>query len=191
MITSANHKDHCQHCKKNISILLSTIFGEVQPEYDIDLPSQIDDYKNTNIYSSIYPIYKSLQNYRGHCAFVKARKLSKVDFFIPKEKIIIEIDESQHFTKPREIALSLYPKNDQFRFSIEKWKTLCRELNKRDNSPSFRDEQRAWYDTLRDFAPIFWGDGKVIRLYSREFAWCSLNHKNESDLEKFRSILSL
>jgi hypothetical protein len=28
---------------------------------------------------------------------------------------------------------------------------LCEEINAKDNYPPYRDEQRAWYDTLRDF----------------------------------------
>ena len=70
---------------------------------------------------------------------------------------------TQHFTKPREIALGLYPQNIPYGFSVERWRKLCESLDKRDNDPPYRDEQRAWYDTLRDFAPqIVWGKGKTI-----------------------------
>lgn len=142
MMTKA-HNERCRDCKESIKNLLATIFDEIQVNYDIDLPSRVEDYTNTNIYVDIVPVYQALQKYRGHYEFVKAKKLPRVDFFIPNEKIVIEFDESQHFTEPREIALSLYPKKEQYGFSIERWRKLCQELNKRDNDPPYRDEQRA------------------------------------------------
>ena len=120
--------------------------------------------------------------------FVKAKRLPRVDFFIPDQKLIVEFDESQHFTEPRAIALGLYPNKDDFGFSLEKWSNLCRDLDKRDNDPPYRDEQRAWYDTLRDFVPLFWGAGQTVRLYSRDFVWCSLDPKKESDLQTLRQL---
>lgn len=97
---------------------------------------------------------------------------------------------TQHFTKPREIALGLYPQNIPYGFSVERWRKLCESLDKRDNDPPYRDEQRAWYDTLRDFAPqIVWGKGKTIRLYPYDLEWCSLDPENKSDLEQFTKIL--
>lgn len=183
------HNERCSDCKESIKNLLAMIFNEVQVNYDIDFPSRIEDYTNTNIYDDIAPVYQALQKHRGHYEFVKAKKLPRVDFFIPNEKIIIEFDESQHFTEPREVALSLYPKKEQYGFSVDRWRKLCQELNKRDNDPLYRDEQRAWYDTLKDFAPLLWKTGKTVRMYSRDLVWCSLNPKKESDLETFREII--
>ncbi len=116
------HNERCRDCKKSIENLLATIFDEVQVNYDIDFPSRIEDYSNTDIYADIVPVYQALQKHRGHYEFVKARKLPRVDFFIPNEKIIIEFDESQHFTEPRDVALSLYPKKVQYGFSVDKWR---------------------------------------------------------------------
>jgi len=183
------HNERCRNCKESIRNLLAKIFDEVQVNYDIDLPSRVEDYKSTNIYDDIAPVYQALRKYKGHHEFVKAKKLPRVDFFIPNSKIIIEFDESQHFTEPREISLSLYPKTKQYGFSIKKWRKLCQELNKHDNDPPYRDEQRAWYDTLRDFAPLLWKTGRTVRLYSRDLIWCSLNSKEESDLKLFREII--
>ncbi len=183
------HNERCQDCKKSIKNLLSAIFEDVEVNYDIALPASLEDYSDTNIYENLYLIYHALQNYRGHDKFVKARKLPRIDFFVPGRNLIVEFDESQHFTKPREIALKLYPIKDEFGFSVDRWRNLCRELNKRDNDPPYRDEQRAWYDTLRDFAPLLWKTGKTLRLYSRDLVWCSLNSKKESDLEAFKKII--
>lgn len=183
------HNERCRDCKENVKNLLATIFGKVEVNYNINLPARLEDYSDTNIYDGIAPVYKALKNHRGFDAFVKAKKLPRVDFFIPSQKLVIEFDESQHFTAPREITLSLYPESDLYGFSVGRWRTLCQELNNRDNDPPYRDEQRAWYDTLRDFAPFLWGAGKTVRLYSRDYVWCSLNSREESDLETFKEIL--
>jgi len=185
-----SHNERCRDCKENIHSLLATIFDEVQVNYDIDLPSRIEEYSNTDIYADIAPVYQALQKHRGHYEFVKAKKLPRVDFFIPNEKIIIEFDESQHFTEPREISLSFYQKKKQYGFSVDRWRKLCQDLNKRDNDPPYRDEQRAWYDTLRDFAPLLWKTGKTVRLYSRDLVWCSLNPKAEPDVQTFMKFIA-
>lgn len=183
------HNERCRGCKEAIANLLATIFGEVQINHDIDLPARLEDYLDTDIYADIAPVYQALQNHRGFHEFVKAKKLPRVDFFIPDQKLIIEFDESQHFTEPRDIALSLYPNKREFGFPVNRWRSLCKDLGKQDNDPPFRDEQRAWYDTLRDFAPFLWKTGKTVRLFSRDVVWCSLNPKEESDLEKVRRII--
>lgn len=184
-----SHNERCRECKQGIQSLLATVFDDVQVNYDIDFPSRIEHYSNSDIYDDIAPVYRALQRHRGHYEFVKAKKLPGVDFFIPNEKIIIEFDESQHFTEPRGIALSLYPEKIQYGFSVDKWRKLCQELNKRDNDPPYRDEQRASYDTLRDFAPQLWKTGKTVRLYSRDLVWCVLNPRKKSDLQTFREIV--
>ena len=183
------HNERCRDCKETIKNLLAAIFDDVEINYDINLPARLDDYLDTNIYEYLAPVYQALQNHRGHDTFIKAKKLPRVDFYIPKQKLIIEFDESQHFTKPREIALSLYPQTEGFGFSVNRWRKLCQEMNKRDNDPPYRDEQRAWYDTLRDFAPLLSQTGKTIRLFSRDFVWCSLNPEEESDMKKFREFI--
>ncbi len=185
------HNQSCKDCKKSIYNLLCMIYGEdkVEVNYDINLPSNIQDLKHTNVFNDLDKIYQALQQHRGHFDFVKVKKLPRVDFCIPDEKLIIEFDESQHFTKPREIALGLYPQNIPLGFSVKKWRDLCGSLDKHDKDPIYRDEQRAWYDTLRDFAPLVWGEGKTIRLYASDLVWCSLDPKNPSDLDQFTKIL--
>ncbi len=184
-----SHNERCRDCKQTIRSLLATIYDKVHVDYDIQFASRIEDLMNTTIYADLSLVYQALQKHRGHYEFVKAKRLPRVDFFIPNERTIIEFDESQHFTKLREIALSLYPNKVHYGFSIDRWRKLCRELNKRDNDPPYRDEQRAWYDTLRDFVPQLWETGKTVRLYSRDLVWCSLDPKKKSDLEAFRDII--
>lgn len=76
-------------------------------------------------------------------------------------------------------------------FNSSKWKDLCNKLNKKDNDPVYRDEQRAWYDTLRDFAPSILEIQPTIRLYASDFTWCSLDSNNKVDQERFKHLLGL
>lgn len=184
-----HHNERCRDCKENVRNLLAALLGAVEVNWDLDLPGKLEDFTNTSLYDSLGIVHEALQKNRGFKQFVRSKKMPRVDFFIPERKLIIEFDESQHFTKPRDVALSLYPNGQYFGFSVERWRTLCQELSKSDNDPPYRDEQRAWYDTLRDFTPILWGTGQTIRLYSRDLVWCSLNSNAESDLRAFEQII--
>jgi len=189
MMSRKRHNERCRDCKENVFKLLATLFNRVESNWDLNLPCRLEDYINTSQYEILRDIYNALKEYRGFIHFVKSLKLSRVDYFIPDEKLIVEFDESQHFTKPRDIALSFYPYNEEYGFSVQKWRMLCQRLDKRDNDPPYRDEQRAWYDTLRDFAPILSDSGRTIRLYSRDLIWCSLDPTNELDLLTFKDII--
>lgn len=93
------------------------------------------------------------------------------DFFIPAKNIVIEFDERQHFTLPRATSLKTYPKNATLGFDKEKWVRLCEEINAGDNSPEYRDEQRAFYDSIRDIMAPRIGLKPVIRIYEADVLW--------------------
>jgi hypothetical protein len=183
------HNERCPDCKKSVRNLLAAMFGVVEVNRDLNLPCRLEDYANTNLYEVIGSIYKALRIYRRFDNFVKAKKLRRVDFFIPSHKLIVDFDESQHFTKPRDITLSFYPQENAYGFSVQRWRTLCQELDKQDNDPPYRDEQRAWYDTLRDFAPTLLLGSKTVRLYSCDSVWCSFNPNRVSDLKTFEQFV--
>jgi hypothetical protein len=63
-------------------------------------------------------------------------------------------------------------------------------MNKHDNDPPFRDEQRAWYDVLRDVLPAEYDLGPTSRLLDREVAYCGLDPKNPHDLATFETLLN-
>jgi len=95
-------------------------------------------------------IYSDLCRYRRHTEFIsKGRKLL-CDIAIPSQHLIIEYDEMQHFTRPRRIALGNYHKDTIIGFDISEWIEYCDTINAKDNSPIYRDEQRAFYDSVRD-----------------------------------------
>lgn len=185
------HNERCPECKERVKQLLEALFGKAEVNWDLKVACRLDDHKDAKLYGVLEQIHTALQTHRGFNQFVKSKKLPRVDFFVPDRNLIIEFDESQHFTKPRDIALSLYPNDNDLGFSVARWRTLCMQLDKRDNDPPYRDEQRAWYDTLRDFAPRLLGQGRIVRLYSRDQTWCALNPESNSDLKFFEQYFEL
>ncbi len=183
------HDERCKKCKKRIAELLSKIYGEVKNNYNLNIPCHPDYFKGTSHYKPLIKIFKHLQRHRGYKKFVRAKKLSNVDFFIPSIGLIVEFDESQHFTKPREISLYNYPHKYKVGFDRSRWISLCNKLNKKDNVPQYRDEQRAWYDTVRDLAPLILGLKPTVRLFSKDLVWCLLNSEKEKDINSFRRII--
>lgn len=169
--------------------MLQKIFGNVLPNYRFEIGTLPDDYQYSALFPSLSKIFQELQHYRNFTDFVKARYVD-VDYFIPDPGFIVEFDESQHFTIPRRLTLEHYP-NQPYGFSIQRWRQLCMELQSCDNDPPYRDEQRAWYDTLRDFLPEIKGLRPTVRLYARDLEWCQLNPENENDIERFKQLLNL
>jgi len=113
-----------------------------------------------------------------------------VDYFVPEPGFIVEFDESQHFTAARKTALQHYPAELEIGFDRAGWIHLCERLNRHDPAPPYRDEQRAWYDTLRDFLPNIFNLQPTVRLYASDRRWCAMNPDNLHDREAFRAILS-
>jgi hypothetical protein len=183
------HNERCKECKNTVLILLQKLYGKVEGNYSFNLGVLPEDYQGAGYYDSLQSIYLSLKNYRGYQIFVRANKLPRVDYFIPQPSFILEFDESQHFTTCRKITLQRYPQNLKLGFKRNDWIKLCIKINARDNDPPFRDEQRAWYDTLRDFLPSVKSLSPTIRLYAKYMRWCSLNPDNKADVEKFKLIL--
>ena len=185
----SRHSERCSKCKEIIPVILKKIYGAVEISYNLQVGTRPEDFREFSCASELREIFYSLQNHRGYTDFVRARKLPRCDFFVPNPGFIVEFDESQHFTAPRKLSLLHYPDSLRLGFPRDKWIHLCDKIQAKDNDPRFRDEQRAWYDTLRDFLPSMIGLLPTIRLYSRDYVWCQLNPDNCSDVERFRSLI--
>ena len=191
MFIDVYHNERCKKCKEVFLQLLDKIYGNVKNEYDFEVGILPEDYKNTKYCDELKAIFKALQKHRGHSRFVRIKKLSKCDFYIPNPGFIVEFDESQHFTIPRKITLELYPQMLSLGYDKYRWISMCEEINSKDYDPIFRDEQRAWYDTLKDFLPTILGLNPTVRVYSKDYTWCSLNPNSHNDVIKFNNLLSL
>ena len=187
--TQKEHNERCPDCKDTIERMLKQIYGDVKPNYKFRTGTNPEDFSDNPFYDDLQRIYENLQNYRGNKNFVITDTLPNCDYYVPDPGFVLEFDESQHFTMPRKIALLSYPYKSRSGFSLAQWIYTCDKIKAHDPDPIYRDEQRAWYDTLRDFLPEFKGPEPTVRLYSKEMQWCSLNPDNRDDIAHFKAII--
>ncbi len=183
------HNERCPECKRAIKKLLEKIYGKVELNYRFQIGTHPEDFRNTPYYHRLKNIHNLLQSHRGFQEFTKSKTLPNCDFFVSSPGFIVEFDESQHFTELRKIALENYPEELELGFDKKKWIKLCEQIKAKDNDPPYRDEQRAWYDTLRDFLPLRAGLKPTVRLFAKDYVWCDFDPDNSGDLEEFREIL--
>jgi hypothetical protein len=187
---TTRHSERCPECKQRIEQLLAAVYGQVRQNPRLKTSATLESYKRTAVYDALRPIYKALQQQRGHDSFVRSESLANCDFLVPTPPgFLVEFDESQHFTASRKLSLSLYPEEGVYGFERSRWMELCDEINAHDNDPPFRDEQRAWYDTLRDLIPQILNMSPTVRLHAAECQWCAMNPADPNDLTKFRQII--
>ena len=186
------HSERCAECKIRVRQLLDRIYGNCLRNHRFRWPTGLADYAQTSIGSALGKVARVLEEHRGFRTdeFVRSNLLAPCDYWVPEPGFIVEFDESQHFTGPRRLALSVYADTDPLGFSAKRWMELCEHHRARDNDPPYRDEQRAWYDTLRDLVPSIKGLGPTVRLYARDCAWCSLNPDSAEDRERFSGLMS-
>jgi len=184
------HNERCPDCKDIVERMLKKIYVDVKPNYKFNIGTNPENFKDTPYYEDLKRIFTNLQNYRGNKDFVYTDTLPNCDYFVPNPGFVVEFDESQHFTIPRKISLLSYPYNSESGFSLGRWAFTCDKTRATDNDPYYRDEQRAWYDTLRDFLPELTGNLKpTVRLYSEEMQWCSLDPNDPDDVARFKNII--
>ncbi|MDP6560085.1 MAG: hypothetical protein QF619_08225 [Candidatus Binatia bacterium] len=169
--------------------LLAAIYGKCRVSHSFPWPTQPTHYNGTAVGVALDRIYDGLRQLRGHRNFTRTEQMPPCDYYLPGPNFILEFDESQHFTRPRLVALSLYPPELKVGFSIGRWIDLCRRIEAKDDEPFDRDERRAWYDTLRDLIPTLHGLKPTVRLYSDDFQWCSLRSDSVEDQKTFQSFL--
>ena len=181
----AKHSERCKQCKENVARLLAKLYGEVRERVSLDLPARLDGYERYPCFKALGRIHKSLQDYREHRVFVRRRHLPPVDYYVPDPGLVVEFDESQHFSGARLVSLRRYPLDLPLGYDRDRWMELCRQLDKHDNDPPWRDEQRAWYDTLRDFSPLVLGHMPTVRLCAGDEQWCALDPEKAAHVEAF------
>lgn len=189
--TSALHSERCSECKIRVRELLKRIYGTCLSNHRFGWQTGLAPYAETSIGAALRDVAAALHKYRGFTTsdFVRRDVLAGCDYWVPNPGFIVEFDESQHFTSPRKLTLTEYANEEHLGFSAKRWITLCEQHDSKDNDPPFRDEQRAWYDTLRDLLPSVKGLGPTVRLYARDRNWCSLDPDNAEDREDFSDLM--
>ena len=188
---SRRHTERCAECKRRVREMLERLYGTCLSSHRFKWPTGADAYDGTAIDGTLREVAAVLESNRGHSIadFVRSKTLYPCDFWVPDPGFIVEFDESQHFTRPRKHALAVYAKERLLGFSANRWMNLCEQHDAKDNDPPFRDEQRAWYDALRDLVPTTRGLLPTVRLYARNLAWCSLEPNNRDDRERFSHLI--
>ena len=184
------HSAHCRACKQRVHELLIAIYGECRTNCQFPWQAQPQIYTGTVVGNTLEQIREALADLRGHRDFIKSAQMPPCDYFIADPPFIVEFDESQHFSRPRLVALANYPQQINVGFSISRWQDLCREINAADDTPIDRDERRAWYDTLRDLLPLTYGFRPTVRLYAGDLEFCALNAHKAADQAMFRQLLN-
>lgn len=142
------HKGLDRRRQKNaLQSILQRRFGVVVSEMKFDWLRVPSSETFDDLYSSIYA---RLRENRGYEHFFKKGLHLSADFYVNRLNLVIEYDESQHFSHARRIALECYPHDLGVGFSTPDWIDACIEMNSVDNTPPDRDERRAFYDSLRD-----------------------------------------
>ena len=190
--TECRNSKRCAECKIRVRQLLDRIYGTCLRNHRFRWPTGLADYAQTPIGSALGKAARVLEEHRGFETddFVRSKMLAPCDYWVPDPGFIVEFDESQHFTSPRRLALSVYADTDLLGFCAKRWMELCERHCARDNDPPYRDEQRAWYDTLRDLVPSLNGLEPTVRLYARDCAWCSLDPDSAEDREHFLDLMN-
>jgi len=88
-------------------------------------------------------------------------------------------------TAPRYISLKAYPDDLEVGFDRARWVSLAAQLDRHDNDPEYRDEQRAWYDSLRDFSALILGNAPTVRIFAKDRQWCLLDPDKATDRTLF------
>ena len=190
-IASKRHSERCPECKRRVREMLERIYGTCQCNHAFGWPTGADVYDGTSIGHALREVAAALESYRGFgiADFVKKPTLAPCDFWVPDPGFVVEFDESQHFTGPRKLALDVYANEQPLGFPAHRWMALCARHDKKDNDPPYRDEQRAWYDVLRDLVPSTRGLRPTVRLYARDLEWCSLDPNDRNDRERFSRLI--
>ena len=189
---STSHDERCAECKTRVAELLKSVYGGCVRNHRFGWHTGLTlDYEASTVGSLLRDVAGSLEGHRGFSfdEFARSRVLAGCDYWVPDPGFIVEFDESQHFTFPRKLALSAYGDSVSLGFSARRWIGLCEHHDKRDHRPPYRDEQRAWYDTLRDLLPLVKGLQPTVRLYARDLAWCSLDPDSRESREQFKALL--
>jgi hypothetical protein len=151
--------------------ILEKRYGHVETEWKNPLISVPDLIQGVGIDGHLSRILEALTNYRDR--EIKGREGHKLafDFFVSETSLPIEFDERQHFTPLRAVSLENYPINASLGFSRDKWIRLSKEIRAGDNSPAYRDEQRALYDSIRDLMAPKIGLLPVVRIFEEDVEW--------------------
>lgn len=153
--------------KNALQKLLQKHFGHIETEKKFDW---LKTPNHDNLPEEYREIVSALSKYRNQNGFQKSNYQLLCDIVLDDQKLIVEYDENQHFSKARKITLENYSPSIQLNYAKQAWIMACDKISARDNNPVDRDEKRAYYDTVRDIEAFKHGY-RLIRIMHGEFDW--------------------
>jgi hypothetical protein len=168
--------------------VLEKRFGLVEKEWkhkDIIVPDLTD---RSSMSPILLRILDAIEAHRNKKIKGKKGLNLRFDFHIPKVNLVIEFDERQHFTPLRAVSLLHYPNNVKLGFDKDKWITRSEEIRAGDNDPVYRDEQRAFYDSIRDIMAPQVGLLPVYRIFEEDVKWEKEGDKSKEALVILKQI---
>jgi len=151
--------------------ILAERWGEVETERRFDNLCVPDLGDRASLDPVLRRVLEAIESHRGKQ--VQGRKGHRLafDLYLPAARVGIEFDERQHFTPLRAAALRAYPADAPLGFDRKRWIALSEEIRAGDNSPEYRDEQRAFYDAIRDLGAPGIGLRPVVRVFEEDVKW--------------------
>ncbi|MBI4614052.1 MAG: hypothetical protein HY720_10625 [Planctomycetes bacterium] len=190
--TTKSHTEHCRACKEAVRRILERLYGTVEEQAATGVLASAEALPKGPEYRHLLEIHETLRRHRGHGEFARSPRLPGVDYYLRDPGAVLEYDERQHFTTPRGLTLTAYPDDLDVGFDVARWRRMCAEIAAGDSAPIDRDEQRAWYDTLRDHLPLLKpGFGPTARMRAADRQWCGLDAGNPEHLTIVRDWVGL
>jgi len=146
-------------------------WGSVETEVAVDGVAVPDLQSRKSMDVAESRILSAIESFRGYSVRGRAEYLLKFDYYIPAIELYLEFDERQHFTPPRAVALRSYPSEVRLGFDKRRWISIAESIRAGDNSPFYRDEQRAFYDSIRDLRMPRLTGRPIVRIFEEDVRW--------------------
>lgn len=134
---------------------------------------------NDTVTHALRAVHNQLRGDEQLLASKRSGSSPRLDFVLPAEKLIIEVDETQHFTSDRLATLRMYPDDLDYAFDIEyychlveSWRNRADRYRAAKTARDFpfaggRRAQRAYFDACRDLTASAHGF-RVLRVHAPE-----------------------
>lgn len=184
---SIGNRNPIKEARRNaLQNILESRWGYVETEKRIP-GIAVPDFKNpSSINPMLKEVLKNIQATRNREVQGKKDFQLPFDYYLPAVGVLIEFDETQHFTSLRAVALRSYPLQTKIGFDKSRWIALAGKIQAKDNFPLYRDEQRAFYDSVRDIMAPFLGFKPVVRIFQDDVRW----EEGDTTSANAKSVLS-
>ena len=157
----------------------------MEEEFKVDEIKVPDLINRKSMDTDLSRILNAIEGHRNITISGRKNYKLRCDYYLPEVKLIVEFDERQHFTPLRATSLQSYPSDISLGFQKARWVQLSNRIQAGDNSPIYRDEQRAFYDSIRDIIAPKIGLKPVVRIFEEDVLW----EKEKEQAQNIQKVL--